>query len=162
MGISKDNWKPYFSSIAFKASTNDDDEEESESESDENCIEEECTNKDPNMCFMALEEHEDEVNSNSNYNEFQDALQELYFDLENHGLKNVSLKKKISYLQNEFNELKEKFENIKKKKISFGMENEELKQKNECLISSLQKFSNGQKTFDMILASQKSILIRKG
>ena len=157
MGISKGNWKPYFSSIAFKASTNDDDEEESESESDENCIEEECTNKDPNMCFMALEEHEDEVNSNSNYNEFQDALQELYFDLENRGLKNVSLKKKISCLQNEFNELKEKFENIKKKKISFGMENEELKQKNECLISSLQKFSNGQKTFDMILASKKCI-----
>ena len=60
--------------IAFKASTNDDDEEESESESDENCIEEECTNKDPNMCFMALEEHEDEVNSNSNYNEFQDSF----------------------------------------------------------------------------------------
>ena len=162
MGISKGNWKPYFSSIAFKASTNDDDEEESESESDENYIEEECTNKDPNMCFMALEEHEDEVNSNSNYNEFQDALQKLYFDLENRGLKNVSLKKKISCLQNEFNELKEKFENIKKTKISFGMENELKQKKNECLISSLQKFSNGQKTFNMILASQKCILIRKG
>ena len=42
------------------------------------------------------------------------------------------------------------------------MENELKQKKNECLISSLQKFSNGQKTFDMILASQKCILIRKG
>ena len=50
-------------------------------------MEEECTNEDANMCFMALEEHEDEVNSNSNYNEFQDVLQELYFDLEKLGFK---------------------------------------------------------------------------
>ena len=55
-------------------------------------MEEECTNEDANMCFMALEEHEDEVNSNSNYNEFQDVLQELYFDLEKFGYKNISLK----------------------------------------------------------------------
>ena len=65
---------------------------------------------------MALEEHEDEVNSNSNYSEFQDILQELYFDLEKLGFKNVSLKKNISCLQNE---LKEKFENIEKVKIYF-------------------------------------------
>ena len=112
----------------------------SESESDEDSMEEECTNEDANMCFMALEEHEDEVNSNFNYNEFQDVLQELHFDLEKHGLKNVSFKEKIYYLQNE---LKEKFENIKKAKISFEKENGELKKKKEWLISSLQKFSNG-------------------
>ena len=53
-----------------------------------------------NMCFMALEEHEDEVNSNSNYNEFQDILQELYFDIEKLVFKNISLKKKNSCLQN--------------------------------------------------------------
>ena len=46
----------------------------SESESDEDPMEEECTNEDANICFMALEEHEDEVNSNSNYNEFQDSF----------------------------------------------------------------------------------------
>ena len=103
----------------------------SESENDEDSIEEECTNEDANMCFMALEEHEDEVNSNSNYNEFQDAFQELYFDLENLGLKNVSLKKKISSLQNKLKELKEKFKNIEKTKISFERENEELKKKKE-------------------------------
>ena len=40
-------------SIAFMASTNDDEEEESESESDEDSMEEECTNEDANMCFMA-------------------------------------------------------------------------------------------------------------
>ena len=92
-----------------------------------------------NMCFMALEEHEDEVNSNSNYNEFQDILQELYYDLEKLGFKNISLKKKIYCLQNEF---KEKLENIEKTIIYFEKENGKLKKKNEWLIFSLQKFSN--------------------
>ena len=46
---------------------------------------------------------------------------------------------------------------MKRQKISFEKENDELKNKNEWLTSSLQKFSNGQKTFDMILASQKCI-----
>ena len=103
-------------SIAFKASTNDDEEEESESESDEDYMEEECANDDANMCFMALEEHEDEVNSNSNYSELQYILQELYFDLEKLGFKNVSLKKKISCLKNKLNELKEKFEILRRQK----------------------------------------------
>ena len=76
---------------------------------------------------MALDEHEDEVNSNSNYSEFQDILQELYFDFEKLGFKNVSLTKKIYCLQNDLNELKEIFENIEKTKISFEKENEELK-----------------------------------
>ena len=66
-------------------------------------MEEEYTNVDANICFMALEEHEDEVNYNSNYNEFQDVLQELYFDLEKLVFKNISLKKKNSCLQNELN-----------------------------------------------------------
>ena len=111
------------------ASINDDDdeEEESESESDEDSMEEECTNEDANMCFMALEEHQDEVNSNSNHFEFQ--------DLEKLGFKNISLKKKISCLQNELNEHKKKIENIEKTKISFKKENVELKKKNEWLIS---------------------------
>ena len=42
-------------SIAFMASINDNEEEKSESESDEDSIEEECTNENVNMCFMALE-----------------------------------------------------------------------------------------------------------
>ena len=37
-----------------------------------------------------------------------------------------------------------------------------MKNKNEWLISFLQKFSNGQKTFDMILASQKVYFWSKG
>ena len=44
-------------SIAFMGSKNDDEEKGSESESDEDSMEEECTNEDANMCFMALEEH---------------------------------------------------------------------------------------------------------
>ncbi|KAL6327269.1 hypothetical protein AAG906_017826 [Vitis piasezkii] len=51
-------------SIAFMASINDDDEEESEIESGEDSMEEECTNEDVNMCFMTLEEHEDEFRTN--------------------------------------------------------------------------------------------------
>ena len=102
------------------AITNDDEEEESESESDEDSMEEECTNEDANICFMALEEHQDEVNSNSNHFEFQDVLQKLYFDLEILDFKN-------SCLQNELSEHNENFENIEKAKISFEKENEELK-----------------------------------
>ena len=115
----------------------------SESECDEDSMEEECTNEDANMYFMALQEHEDEVNPNSNYNKFQDAFQELYFDIEKLVFKSISLKKKNSCLQNELNECNENFENIEKTKISFEKENGELKKKNERLISSLQKFSNG-------------------
>ena len=81
------------------ASINDDDDEEeeseSESESDEDSMEEECTNEDANKCFMSLEEHENKLYSNSKYSEFQDILQELYFDLEKLRFKNVFLKKKI-------------------------------------------------------------------
>ena len=101
------------------ASINDDEEEESESESNKDSMEEECTNEDANMCFVALEEHEDEVNSNYNHFEFQDVLQKLYFDLEKLDFKN-------SCLQNELNEHNENFENIEKAKISFEKENEEL------------------------------------
>ena len=77
-------------------------------------------------CASWLWRNINEINSNSNYNEFQDVLQELYFDLAKLELKNVSLKKNISCLQNELNE-HEKFENIEKTKISFEKENEELK-----------------------------------
>ena len=88
---------------------------------------------------------------------------ELYFNLEKLGSKNIPLKKKISCFLNELNEDNENFENIEKTKISFEKENEELKRKkNEWLISSLQKFSNGQKTFDMILASPKCIFDKNG
>ena len=44
---------------------------------------------------------------------------------------NVFLKEKTSYLQNELNELKEKFENIEKEKIYFEKENEKLKKINK-------------------------------
>ena len=109
------------------ALTNDDEEEESESESNKDSMEKECTNEDANTCFMALEEYQDEVNSNSSHFEIQDALQELYFDLEKLVFKNISLKKKNSCLQNELNEHNENFENIEEAKISFEKENEELK-----------------------------------
>ena len=40
--------------------------------------------------------------------------------------------------------------------------NEELLKKNEWLLSSLSKFSCGQKAFEMILASQKCVFDKKG
>ena len=42
-------------------------------------------------CASWLWRNINEINSNSNYNEFQDVLQELYFDLEKFGFKNISL-----------------------------------------------------------------------
>ena len=85
-------------------------------------MEEECTNEDANMCFMALEEREDEINYNSNYNEFQDILQELYFDIENLGSKmslsrkrflvfkmsSMNLRKKLKILRRQKSHLKRK------------------------------------------------------
>ena len=114
-------------------------------------------------CASWLWRNINEINSNSNYNEFQDVLQELYFDLEKLGFKkSLSEEKKNSCLENELNELKENFENIEKAKISFENENEALKKKNDWITSSLQKFSNGQNTFDMILANQKCIFDKNG
>ena len=99
-------------------------------------MEEECTNENANMCFMALEEHQDEVNSNSNHNEFQDVLQELYFDLEKLDSK-ISISTKIFLvLKMSSMSLRKKFENIEKTKISFKNENEELKNKNEWQVKS--------------------------
>ncbi|KAL6345510.1 hypothetical protein AAG906_017233 [Vitis piasezkii] len=89
-------------SIAFMASINDDEDEESESESDEDSMEEECTNEDANMCFMALEEHQDEVNYNSNHFEFQNVLQELYFDIENLVSKYLSQEKDFLFRTNDY------------------------------------------------------------
>lgn len=59
---------------------------------------------------MAIEE-EKEVNSNSSYEELQEAFGEFYIDLEKLGLKNAIVKKKFSFLQNK---LKENFEIVKK------------------------------------------------
>ena len=81
-------------SIAFMALTNDDEEEESESESDEDSMEEECTNEDANMCFMTLEEHEDEVNSNSTIISFKMYFKNYILILKNLGSK-MSLSRKI-------------------------------------------------------------------
>ena len=50
------------------------------------------------MCFMAICEL-DEENFNLNYEDLQEAIDELYGDLEKLGLKNVSLKKKIQSLR---------------------------------------------------------------
>ena len=76
--------------------------------------------------------------------------------------KNTSLKKKVFELQKELDEIKENFSKVEASKISLKKENEELLKKNEWLVSSLSKFSCGQKAFDMLLASQKCVFDKRG
>ena len=66
------------------------------------------------MCFMAICEL-DEVNFNLNYEDLQEAIDELYGDLEKLGLKNVSLKKKIQSLKKELRNKQENFTKVEKK-----------------------------------------------
>lgn len=59
-----------------------------------------------NMCFIALENHEDEVNSSTNYDQLHNSFEELYLDLE-----------KISSLPSELDELKRNFKTCEKVKL---------------------------------------------
>ena len=54
-----------------------------------------------------------------------------------------------------------KFSKIKASKFYLENEIEELLKKNEWFVSSLSKFSFGQKAFDIILASQKCVFDKK-
>ena len=111
---------------------------------------------------MAFED-KDEVNSNLDKNEdfiFEyDDLLKVTYKLDE---KNTSLKKMLFELQKELDEIKRKFSKIEASKISLEKKNEELLKKNEWLFSSLSKFSCGQKTFDMILDSQKCVFDKRG
>ena len=113
------------------------------------------------MCFMALED-QDKVNSNfDNDEEFMIEYKELFKDIKKLDEKNTSLKKKVFELQKELNEIKENFSKVEASQISLENVNEELLKKNEWLVSSLSKFSCGQKAFDIILASQKCVFNKK-
>ena len=74
-------------------------------------------------------------------------------------MKNISLKKKVQQLEKELGEVKEKFSNVE---LSLEKENEILRKKNEWLTPSLSIFSCGQKSFEMILASQKCVFEKQG
>ena len=103
---------------------------------------------------MALE-NRDEVSSNSNNEEciFEyDELLEFIYKLNE---KSILLKEKVFELQKELDEIKENFSKVEASKIP-------LKKENEWLVSSLLKFSCGQKTFDRILASQKCVFDKRG
>ncbi|KAJ9686943.1 hypothetical protein PVL29_015689 [Vitis rotundifolia] len=125
----------------------------------EESFEEEKEKEVANMCFMVINEL-DEANSNFSDEDMHDVFQELYEDFEKLSLKNNSLKRKIQELE----EVKEKFSIVEISKTHFEKENEILrneneilKQKNEWLTSSLSIFSCGQKSFEMILGSQKCV-----
>ena len=66
------------------------------------------------MCFMAICEL-DEENFNLNYEDLQEAIDELYGDLEKLGLKNVSLKMKTQSLKKELRNKQENFTKVEKK-----------------------------------------------
>ena len=113
------------------------------------------------MCFMAIDEL-DEVNSNFSDEDIHDAFEELYEDFEKLSLKNISFKKKIQQLEKERGEVKEKFLNVEVSKTHLEKENEILRKKNEWLTSSFSIFSCGQKSFEMILTSQKCVFDKQG
>ena len=72
----------------------------------------------------------------------------------------LHLRRKILSLKKKLNEVKENFSKVEASQISLEKVNEELLKNNGWLISSLSKFSCGQKVFDMILASQNVFLIK--
>ena len=81
----------------------------------------------------------------------------MYEDFEILSLKNISLKKKVQQLEKELGAVKEKFSNVEVSKTHLEKKNEILRKKNEWLTSSLSIFSCRQKSFEMILASQKCV-----
>ena len=70
----------------------------------------------------------------------------------------ILLKKKIQELK----EVKEKFSIVEISKAHIEKESEILKKKNEWLSSFLSIFSCGQKSFEIILASQKCVFEKQG
>ncbi|KAJ9678273.1 hypothetical protein PVL29_023008 [Vitis rotundifolia] len=114
-----------------------------------------------NMCFMAIDDL-DELNSNFSDEDMHNIFEELYEDFEKISLKNNSLKKKIQELEKELEEVKERFSIVEISKTHLEKENEILKKRNEWLTSSLSIFSCGQKSFEMILASQKCVFDKQG
>ena len=137
------------------------------SESEESS-EEENEKEVTNMCFMAIDDL-DKVNSNFSDEDMHDVFEELYEDFEKLRLKNNSLKKKIQELEKELEEVKEKISileisktHLEKQNEILRSENETLKKKNEWLTSSLSIFFCGQKSFEMILTSQKCVFDKQG
>ena len=129
----------------------------------EDSSDDESENEFANMCFMAFED-QDKVSSDSDSDDDEVSFEYdgLLIALYKFGENNTSLKKKIFELQKELDEIKEKFSEVEASKISLEKVNEELLKKNEWLLSSLSKFSCGQKAFEMILASQKCVFDQRG
>ena len=129
----------------------------------EDSSDDESENEFANMCFMAFDD-QDKVSfdSDSDDDEVSFEYDELHISLYKFGENNTSLKKKIFELQKELDEIKENFSKVEASKISLEKVNEELLKKNEWLLSSLSKFSCGQKAFEMILASQKCVFDKRG
>ena len=112
---------------------------------------------------MAFED-QDKVSSDSDSDDDEVTFEydELLIAIYKFGENNISLKKKIFELKKELDEIKENFSKVEASKFSLEKVNEELLKKNEWLLSSLSKFSCGQKAFEMILASQKCVFDKRG
>ena len=129
----------------------------------EDSSDDESENEFANMSFMAFKD-QDKVSSDSDSDDDEVSFKydELLIALYKFGENNTSLKKKIFELQKELDEIKENFSKVEASKISLEKVNEELLKKNEWLLSSLSKFSCGQKAFEIILASQKCVFDKRG
>ena len=130
----------------------------------EDSSDDESENEFANMCFMAFE-NQDKVSSDSDSDDdevISFEYDELFIALDMLGENNTSLKKIIFELQKELDEIKKKISKVEASKISLENLNEELLKKNEWLLSSLSKFSCGQKAFEMILASKKCFFDKRG
>ena len=115
-----------------------------------------------NMCFMAI----DEVNFNINYDDLHDAFEDLYENLERLGLKNASLKKKIQELEKELGKMNFfLFQMLKFLKLLLKKRMKSWKRKMNGwspFSFFLYLFICIKKSFKMILISQKCILDKKG
>jgi hypothetical protein len=141
-----------------------------ESDLEDSDEDEEEANEVSNLCLMAKEDEENEVQCDSyTHDELQLAFDDLVDEFKKLGAKNSVLKKMIismgeenEFLTNENMLLKDSSLLLKNENDSLKKENEELKTKVEFLDSALTKFNIGEKSLNQLLGSQRFWLDKSG
>ena len=140
---------------------------------DESSSEEEEDGEIANMCLMAFED-DDEVYSSDDepklsYIELQNAFDELLGQFEKLGSKYTSLKKKLILISKEIDLLKNerdtlKLENDLLQQKALEFENEKVALNNKIVSQSkiIEKFTQGSKTLENILSSQRCVFDKSG
>ncbi|KAJ7012627.1 hypothetical protein NC653_002622 [Populus alba x Populus x berolinensis] len=120
------------------------------------------------MCFMAIESENDVLPLDDefdlSYDELHDAFESLYNGFKKLGYKYSSLKKIYACLLVEKNALKKKaWIVIDSDKVNqLEEKNKALKKKVDKLNTTLAKFNQGFKIFDIILPSQRCVFNKRG